>query len=150
MLQNELKIQWSDFTYSKAKVVVVGATNKPHDIDMYGFGRRLSLKIHVDPPNVLACQTILEGALEQVRHQVREIDMVVLGETCREKGLSRFDIDCLLEGLVRKRLREILVSEWFKETEWEGGVIVILCAEMEDGATRQSWKDVEDASLLSY
>lgn len=100
LLQNELKNQWSDLIYSKAKVVIVGATNKPHDIDMDGFGRRLSLKLYVDLPNALACQTILEGALERVRHQVHEIEMVTLGDACREKGLSGFDIDCLVEGLV--------------------------------------------------
>lgn len=59
LLQNELKNQWSDLIYSKAKVVVVGATNKPHDIDMDGFGRRLTLKLYVDLPNALACQRIL-------------------------------------------------------------------------------------------
>ncbi len=100
-------------------MVVVGATNKPHDIDMDGFGRRLSLELYVDLPNALACQRILEGALETVRHQVQETELVALGDACREKGLSGFDIDCLVEGLLRKGLREILVSEWFRETEWE-------------------------------
>ncbi|KAL9068145.1 MAG: hypothetical protein Q9161_006389 [Pseudevernia consocians] len=150
LLQNELRNQWSDLIYSKAKVVVVGATNKPHDIDMDGFGRRLSLKLHVDLPNALACHRILEGALEMVRHQVHEIEMVALGDACRDKGLSGFDIDCLVEGLVRKGLREILVSDWFRETEWEGGVIMMPCAGTENGARRQSWEDVEDKSLLSY
>ena len=150
LLQNELKNQWSDLIYSKAKVVVVGATNKPHDIDMDGFGRRLSLKLYVDLPNSLACQRILEGALERVRHQVHEIELVTLGNACRDKGLSGFDIDCLVEGLVRKGLRQILVSGWFKEMEWEDGVIVLPCVETESGARQQSWEDVEDKTLLSY
>ena len=119
LLQNELKTKWSGSVHSKAKVVVVGATNKPHDIDMDGFGRRLSLKLYVDLPNELACQGILEGALEMVRHQVYEIEMMGLGKACCEKGLSGFDIDCLVEGLVRKGLREILVSGWFREMIWE-------------------------------
>ena len=34
LLQNELKNQWSDLIYSRDEVIVVGATNKPHDIDM--------------------------------------------------------------------------------------------------------------------
>lgn len=150
LLQNELKNQWSDLIYAKAKVVIVGATNKPHDIDMDGFGRRLSLKLYVDLPNALACQRILEGALERVRHQVHEIEMVALGVACGEKGLSGFDIDCLVEGLVRKGLREILVGGWFREMEWEDGVTVMPCAETENGAKRRSWEDVEDKSLLSY
>ena len=150
LLQNELKNQWSDLIYSKAKVVVVGATNKPQDIDMDGFGRRLSLKLYVDLPSALACQRILEGALERVRHQVHEIEMVALAAACREKGLSGFDIDCLVEGLVRKGLREILMSGWFREMEWEDGLIVMPCAETETGAKGQSWEDVEDKSLLSY
>lgn len=150
LLQNELKNQWSDLIYSKAKVIVVGATNKPHDIDMDGFGRRLSLKLYVDLPNALACQRILEGALERVRHQVEDIEMVVLGVKCRDKGLSGFDIDCLVEGLVRKGLRGILMTEWFKEMDWEDEVILMPCAEAEDGAIRQSWEDVHDKSMLSY
>lgn len=150
LLQNELKNQWSDLIYSKAQVIVVGATNKPQDIDMDGFGRRLSLKLYVDLPNTLACQGILEGALERVRHQLHEIEFVALGDACHKKGLSGFDIDCLVEGLVRKGLREILVSEWFKKKEWEDGVIVMPCTDTENGAIRQSWEDVEDKSLLSY
>ena len=150
LLQNELKIQWSDLIYSKAKVVVVGATNKPQDIDMDGFGRRLSLKLYVDLPNALACRGILEGALERVRHRLHEIEFVALGGACHKKGLSGFDIDCLVEGLVRKGLREILVSDWFREAEWEDGLVVMPCTETEIGAIRQSWEDVEDKSLLSY
>lgn len=150
LLQNELKNQWSDLIYSKAKVVVVGATNKPHDIDMDGFGRRLSLKLYIDLPSALACQVILEGGLERVRHELQEIEIVVLSNACREKGLSGFDIDCVVEGLVRKGLREILVSEWFREMKWNDDVVVVPCMETEDGAKRRRWDDVEDKSLLSY
>lgn len=150
LLQNELKNQWSDLIYSKAKVVVVGATNKPHDIDMDGFGRRLSLKLYIELPNALACQVILEGALERVRHEVEEIEVVVLAHACCEKGMSGFDIDCLVEGLVRKGLRRILTSEWFREMRWLDGVITVPCTEVEDGAQRQGWEDMEDMSLLSY
>ncbi|KAL8696403.1 MAG: hypothetical protein Q9224_002815 [Gallowayella concinna] len=149
-LQTELKNQWSDLIYSKAKVVVLGATNKPHDIDMDGFGRRLSLKLYVELPNDLACQRILEGALERVRHQVEEVEMVVLGETCHERGLSGFDVDCVVEGLVRKGLRSIMMSEWFVEGTWKDGVIVIPATGAEDGAKRCSWEDVEDKTTLSY
>ncbi|KAI4244673.1 MAG: hypothetical protein L6R40_002877 [Gallowayella cf. fulva] len=149
-LQTELKNQWSDLIYSKAKVVVIGATNKPHDIDMDGFGRRLSLKLYIHLPNALACQRILGVALERVRHQVKEIEMVALGETCHERGLSGFDIDCVVEGLVRKGLRSIMVSEWFVETEWEDEVIVVPATEADSGARPCSWEDVEDKTTLSY
>lgn len=57
----------------------MGATNKPQDIGMDGLGRRLSLELHVDLPNALACHRILEGGLERVRHRVHEIEMAALG-----------------------------------------------------------------------
>lgn len=111
LLQNELKNQWSDLIYSEAKVIFIGAMNKPQHLDMDGFGRRLSLKLYVDLPNALACQGVLEGAFQRVRHQLHEIEFVAPGDACHRKGLSGLDIDCLVEGLVRKGLREILVSE---------------------------------------
>ena len=86
LLQNELKNQWSDLVYSKARVVVVGATTKSHDVDVHGFGRRLSLILYVDLPNAIACQRTLEGELERVRHPVRESEMAQLREGGREKG----------------------------------------------------------------
>ena len=81
----------------------VGATDKTHDIDMDGFRRRLSWKLCVDLPNARTCEGILEGALETVRHQVHEIEMVELGKAYRDKGLSGFDYGCLVEGLGHSR-----------------------------------------------
>ena len=63
----------------------------------------------MDLPNALASQGILEGALEMVKHQVHETEVVGLGKACCETGLNGFDIDCLVEGLVWKGVREILV-----------------------------------------
>ena len=76
---------------------------------------------------------ILEGTLEMMGHQVHETEMVGLGKACREKGPSGFDIDSLVEGLVRKGLGAILVSGWFREIGWDDGTIVMPCSETEDG-----------------
>jgi SpoVK/Ycf46/Vps4 family AAA+-type ATPase len=46
LLQNQLKNRWSDHISSQDEVIVIGATNKPHDIHMDGFGGRLSLKLY--------------------------------------------------------------------------------------------------------
>ena len=150
LLQNELKNQWSDLIYSKAKVIVVGATNKPHDIDMDGFGRRLSLKLHVGLPDSQSCQQILEGALARVRHDVEDIEIIFLGDECAARGLSGFDIDCVVEGLIRKGLREIILSKWFKASDWESKSVMIPCTESETGAQECNWESIEDKSCLSY
>ena len=150
LLQNELKNQWSDLIYSKAKVIVIGATNKPQDIDMDGFGRRLGLKIYVNLPNGGACQQILEGALSEVRHEIDEEEFTVLGNTCAERGLSGFDIDCVVEGVIRKGMRAIMTSRFFREVQWNDERIVIPCLQEDADAQPCGWQEVEDKNLLSY
>ena len=151
LLQNELKNQWSDLIYSKSKVMVVGATNKPGDIDMDGFGRRLSLKLHIDLPDAESCRQVLREGLAKVRHHVRDdADLLGLGQLCAELGLSGFDLDCIVEGLVRRGLRRILNSTHFKHTTWEGVEAVIPCDEEDLEAIECGWKTFEDQEKLSY
>ena len=150
LLQNELKNQWSDLIYSKAAVIVIGATNKPHDIDMDGFGRRLSLKIHVGLPSQQAAKSILEGASAKVRGSISSEEYENLGLLCVERGLSGFDIDCAVEGMVRRRLREIMVSKHFKRFDWDGEELMMPCAGKDEGAKEMSWHSFEDKSVLSY
>lgn len=150
LLQNELKNQWSDLINSKAKAIVVGATNKPHDIDLDGFGRRLSLKLYIDLPNAQACQQIVSSALECVRHTVQDIEMVLLGDQCADKGLSGYDIDCLIEGLVRKGLRQIILSKYFRKMHWESRENMVPCGENDGGAVEGGWESVGDRRSLTY
>ena len=107
--------------------MVVGSMDKPYDNDTNGFGRRLSLKPFVGLPDARACEGILEGALEMLRYEVHEIEMVELWKACHEKGLSGFDIYCLVKGLVRKGLGEI------GETGRNDGITVMPCSETGDG-----------------
>ena len=150
LLQNELKNQWSDLIYGKSAVVVMAASNKPHDIDMDGFGRRLSLKLYVDLPDATACGRILEGGLAKMRHRVRTDQMLALGEMCAYKGLTGFDVDCVIEGLVRKGLSCILSSDHFKFSIWEGKEVVIPCDEDDLEAIECAWTAFEDQEKLSY
>ena len=57
-----------------------------------------------------------------------------LCQEVKEKNLSGLDVDCLVEGLVRKGLEEILVSGWFREIGCNDGTIVIPYSETENGA----------------
>ena len=52
--------------------MVIGATGKPHVIDMTGLGCRLGLKLYGDSPNARASEGDLESVLGMVRHQVHE------------------------------------------------------------------------------
>lgn len=139
LLQNELKNQWSDLMYSADDVVVVGATNKPHDIDMDGFGRRLSLKLHVGLPNAAACGAMLRRALSPLRHNVDDDDLAVLGLLSHEKRLSGYDIDCLVESQLRKAIRNITVSSHFRDMVWNDTTLVVPCSEDAEGARPGPW-----------
>ncbi|KAJ5204618.1 P-loop containing nucleoside triphosphate hydrolase protein [Penicillium cinerascens] len=152
LLQNELKNQWSDLMQSRDEVIVVGATNKPHDIDMDGFGRRLSLKLHVDLPSAEGCGAILQEALSCLRYRLEESDFPVLGFLCHEKGLSGYDIGVLVEGLLRRAIRNITVSQNFRWIPWDDGHIIIPCAEGEPGATPVQWNklSIDEPEAISY
>ncbi|KAL5381301.1 hypothetical protein DPSP01_007292 [Paraphaeosphaeria sporulosa] len=151
LLQNELKNQWSDLMYSKDEVIIVGVTNKPHDIDMDGFGRRLSLKLHVALPNATGCQAILKGALDRLRHTLSDDEFSKLGALCHECGLSGYDIDCLVEGLLRSSLRKIVLSAHFQRLDWVEGTILVPCDEDADGALEGPYAHlVEHAEEVSY
>lgn len=154
LLQNELKNQWSDLMYSRDQVIIIGVTNKPQDIDMDGFRRRLSLKLHVALPNDKGCQMILEGALGRLYHQIEDSDFAKLGSQCHESGLSGYDIDCLVEGLLRRALRAIAVAKYFKKMELETDTIVIPCSEDEAGAVESPYTrladNIEDVSYRPF
>lgn len=150
LLQNELKNQWSDLIYSKSKVIVIGATNKPHDIDMDGFGRRLSLKIYIDLPNAEACQAVFSCALARVHHRIDEEGFEILGQQCAERGFSGFDIDCIVENLLRRGLREITLSRHFRELEWESQMVMVACSATEAAARQCTWDSFEDKGVISY
>lgn len=150
LLQNELKNQWSDLIYSKSKVVIVGATNKPHDIDRDGFGRQLSLKLHIDLPTAPACANILEEGLSRMRNAVKSEELALLGELCASQGLSGFDIDCVLEGLVRKGLQYILASNHFNYAMWQDEEVVIPCEAEDVDSLECSWKTFPCQEKLSY
>ncbi|KAF2114276.1 P-loop containing nucleoside triphosphate hydrolase protein [Lophiotrema nucula] len=154
LLQNEMKNQWSDLMYSRDEVIVIGVTNKPHDIDMDGFGRRLSLKLHVGLPNRQGCQSILRGALERVRSQLQEQDFAKLGTLCCERGLSGYDIDCMVEGMLRKALRGITVATFFKPMRWGDDTLIVPCQGSDEGAVEGPWSHVggnpEDLSYVPF
>lgn len=151
LLQNEMKNQWSDLIHSRDEVIIIGITNKPHDIDMDGFGRRLSLKLHVELPSEKGCQLILKGALDRLRHTLTEEDYALLGGLCYERGLSGYDIDCLVEGQLRKSIREITISKHFKQMEWREQRITVPCQADDDGAMECSWnKVVASVEEVSY
>lgn len=151
LLQNELKNQWSDLMYLKDEVIIVGVTNKPHDIDMDGFGRRVSLKLHVGLPNATGCQTILKGALGRLRHTLNDDEFVRLGSLCHECGLSGYDIDCLVEGLLRSSLRKIVLAAYFQRLDWDKGTIIVPCNEDDEDAIKGPYAHlVEQVEDISY
>lgn len=151
LFQNELKNQWSDLIYSRDEVIVIGATNKPHDIDMDGFGRRLSLKLHVDLPNTEGCELVLRGALGRLRHELRDDELVALGQLCHERSLSGYDIDCLVEAQLRRAIRSITVSHFFRAMEWRGEKIIVPATAAEEGAVEGPWSQAaEHLEQVSY
>lgn len=151
LLQNELKNQWSDLMYSKDEVIIFGVTNKPHDIDMNGFGRWLLLKLHVALPNAGGCRCILKVALDRLRHTVSDDDFSQLGSLCYERGWSGYDIDCLAEVLLRSSLRKIVLSAFFQRLDWEESTILVPCDGDEHGALERPYaRLVEHVEEVSY
>ncbi|CAK7236780.1 hypothetical protein SEUCBS140593_009734 [Sporothrix eucalyptigena] len=150
LLQNELKNQWSDLIYSRSEVLVVGATNKPHDIDMDGFGRRLSLKLHVDLPAAAACQQVLKSALSKMRHTLTDDEeLETLGHLCAERHLSGYDIHCLVEGQLRKALRAITRATHFRALKWKDKPTLVPCGPNDEGAQEGSWRSVAAKSTIT-
>ncbi|GAM86248.1 hypothetical protein ANO11243_042600 [Dothideomycetidae sp. 11243] len=151
LLQNEIKNQWSDLMYSRDEVIVIGATNKPHDIDMDGFGRRLSLKLLVDLPSAKSCQQILQIGLDRLRHTLTTSELEELGRMCHEENFSGFDIDTLIEGQLRRAIRGIVVARQFQVIDWEGKGIYVPCAAGDEGAVEGSYSNVSaDPEAVFY
>lgn len=151
LLQNELKNQWSDLVYSREEVIVVGATNKPHDIDMDGFGRRLSLKLHVELPNEHASRSIIKAAMARVVHTIDEAGFEALGNLCYDRGLSGYDVDCFVEAQLRKAIRKITLAKAFRKLEHEDNTLVVPCEMTDSGAHEGPWTQLAaDPEQISY
>lgn len=151
LLQTELKNQWSDLVYSRDEIIVVGATNKPHDIDMDGFGRRLSLKLHVELPNESASQAIIKAAMQMVTHSIDDDEFMALGHLCHDRGLSGYDVDCLVEAQLRKAIRKITLAQAFRQMTWGEETIVVPCELTDPDAQIGHWTRLTgDYETISY
>ncbi|KAK5457165.1 Vacuolar protein sorting-associated protein 4 [Exophiala xenobiotica] len=151
LLQNELKNQWSDLVYSRDEVIVVGATNKPHDIDMDGFGLQLSLKLHVELPNNHASPSIIKAAIDKFSHNIDDDGFQALGHLCHDPGLSGYDVDYLVEAQLRKAIRKITLAKAFKEMEYLDDTLVVPCAPTHPDAQIGPWTELtQDYKKISY
>ena len=111
----------------------------------------MSLKLHVVLPNHEACQTILEGALSRLRHRVDDAEFAVLGRVVYDRGLSGYDVDCLVEALLRKAIREITMASYFARIPWEDSEICVPCSRDDPEAIKGSWSQVAaHAQEVSY
>jgi hypothetical protein len=110
---SDFKKRWSDLRQRRIPLLIIGATTKPWDIDLAGFGGRFKTRIHVRPPNQPARRQILESCMEDVFHTLSEDDFERLSHM--SDGLTGDDLQVVLETLLDDRLEEIERADRFTQ-----------------------------------
>lgn len=109
--KSELIIQW-DRLDAHSRVMVVGATNKPKDIDP-AFRRRFQTRIRVSAPDVEALKEMLVLSLQKIRHCISEAQVGELATLC--KGYTGSDLNDMIQTLSRRKLRELVKAQSFRQ-----------------------------------
>jgi hypothetical protein len=114
-VQNVFKKLWSDVLHRRIPVYIVGATNRPHLIDLSGFGRRFKTKIHVGLPNEDALFQIIKSLSEDTFHTLDREEMLRLAHLSKTKWLTGNDLQVIHEELCVHRIDQIEFATRFSK-----------------------------------
>ncbi len=91
-------------TSSEDQILVIGATNRPQELDE-AARRRLVKRLYIPLPDARARETIVRSLLERQGHSLTPEDIVVIGE--RTDGYSGSDMDNLCREAALGPIRSI-------------------------------------------
>lgn len=103
-LKTEFLIQFDGVGSSKTRILVIGATNRPYDIDEAAL-RRLSKRIYIGLPDSDARKGLINKLLKEVPHKISQNE---LNEIVRmTEGYSSSDLNALCKEAAMEPVREI-------------------------------------------
>ncbi|KAJ3308143.1 Fidgetin-like protein 1, partial [Blyttiomyces sp. JEL0837] len=101
-------------TDSNDRILMIGATNRPHEIDE-AARRRFRKKLYIPLPESEARHRIVNNLLGQMNHSLTEGDIKKIIE--KTEGYSGSDMDGLVREASMGPVRELFSSNQFKEPQ---------------------------------
>ena len=112
-LQSTIKAEWAIKDQDASKVIVIGATNRPWDLVMEGFGRRFQRKLFVGLPDKTGRQDIISEQLAEAFHTLQPRDFKYLAE--HTDGLTGAELISKIQQLIEDRISWVEWTRWFKK-----------------------------------
>jgi len=103
-LKNEFLIQFDGVNSGDQRLVVMGATNRPFDIDE-AARRRLPQRIYVPLPSAQARMALMQNMLKEERHSITDEQMFSLAKEA--EGYSGHDLTEVCRDAAMEGLREV-------------------------------------------
>eukprot|EP01056_Protomagalhaensia_sp_Gyna25_P004991 Protomagalhaensia_sp_Gyna_25__4990@NODE_547_length_3158_cov_70_291440_g410_i1_p1_GENE_NODE_547_length_3158_cov_70_291440_g410_i1NODE_547_length_3158_cov_70_291440_g410_i1_p1_ORF_typecomplete_len442_score35_29AAA/PF00004_29/5_5e40Vps4_C/PF09336_10/17Vps4_C/PF09336_10/5_4e13MIT/PF04212_18/3_6e10RuvB_N/PF05496_12/1_2e08AAA_5/PF07728_14/3_2e08AAA_22/PF13401_6/2_7e03AAA_22/PF13401_6/1_5e05DUF815/PF05673_13/9_7e07Bac_DnaA/PF00308_18/1_3e06AAA_16/PF13191_6/92AAA_16/PF13191_6/0_00052TniB/PF05621_11/0_28 len=115
-IKTEFLVQMSQITPTD-RIVVLGATNTPWDLDP-AFLRRFQRRIYVPLPDWEARRKVFELGLRETRHTLSPQDLDRLAEVTRR--FTACDIMAVIQDALLEPVRSLNQYEWFKPITVDG------------------------------
>eukprot|EP00747_Dinoflagellata_sp_TGD_P208174 gnl/TRDRNA2_/TRDRNA2_81682_c0_seq1.p1 gnl/TRDRNA2_/TRDRNA2_81682_c0~~gnl/TRDRNA2_/TRDRNA2_81682_c0_seq1.p1 ORF type:complete len:460 (-),score=88.38 gnl/TRDRNA2_/TRDRNA2_81682_c0_seq1:61-1440(-) len=110
-IKTEFLVQMEGVRKTKAKVLVLGATNTPWDLDM-AIRRRFEKRIYIPLPDLQGRLRLLDLALGDTRHQCSREDLAWIAEKC--EGFSGADMSVLVRDAIYEPVRRCQRARTFQ------------------------------------
>lgn len=140
-IKNEFLIQMENMKDKKG-VLVLGATNRPYDLDM-ALRRRFDRRIYIPLPDEIARREILKIHTGKEASLLKDEDYSNIAK--ETDGYSGADLSIVVRDAMMQPVRRAMQSKYFKETE-EGTIIP--CTADTPGAKRMTIFDIKNPSKL--
>ena len=103
-VKTEFLVQLDGVGSSKGRVLCIGATNRPFDLDEAAL-RRMTKRIYIGLPDVVARQAQISQMISTVEHTLNEANMAAVAAAT--EGYSCADLSALTKDVAMRPLREV-------------------------------------------
>jgi spastin len=110
-LKTEILIQIEGVTSHKGRLLVIGATNRPFDLDEAAL-RRMPNRIFIGLPDSESRKSQIQTFLNDVKHSVSEQELTDL--VLATEGYSSSDLSAIFKDVAMSRLRDMTASKLLK------------------------------------
>lgn len=117
-IKTEFLVQMQGVNSSDARVLVLGATNLPYNLDQ-AIRRRFDKRIYIALPDAAARAKMFKIHLGDTPNNLREADFRELGE--RTEGFSGSDVSVIVKDTLMQPIRKVQDAMHFRPTRGPAG-----------------------------
>eukprot|EP00951_Prasinocladus_malaysianus_P027599 scaffold248447_cov44-Prasinocladus_malaysianus.AAC.1 len=149
-IKTEFLVQMQGVGKGEKRVLVLGATNMPYNLDQ-AVRRRFDKRIYIPLPEAAARATMLKIHLKDTANDLTEKDFKELGQ--KIEGFSGSDCAVLVKDVLFEPIRKTQDATHFKKIQMDGKVMYEACSPGDPNAFEKSLQQLAgkaSSGVLSY